>query len=321
MKIASALMVTAAAFAISSPATAQSGPAYDNANPNAKFLRCGTRHPTKEEARLIEEQFAKIRGKSGEKKPDNPGGGNGNGGGGNGGGNGGDGGGDQPSSIDIPVFFHVIYDGKTGLGNVESGTINDQIDVLNAAFSADTPYVFNLKSTDNTDNAEWYYGCYDDGIESAMKNALRGTGGAEELHIYSCSPQGGILGYATFPNWFASSPMLDGVVILDESMPGGDAFPYDKGDTATHEVGHWLGLYHTFQGGCSKSGDYVADTPPERSPAYGCPTGRDSCRRGGVDPITNFMDYTDDSCMYEFTPGQNQRMFDLSSIYRGLDGI
>ena len=220
----------------------------------------------------------------------------------------------------INVYFHVVNNG-TGLanGDISAAMINDQITVLNDAFGS-SGWTFNLVSTDRTTNATWYANCYGS-AETTMKTALH-QGTADDLNIYTCNPSGGILGYATFPSSYASKPNLDGVVLLYSSLPGGNAVPYNLGDTGTHEVGHWMGLYHTFQGGCARQasgGDAVSDTPAEKSAAFGCPANRDTCtgsRFPGVDPITNFMDYTDDSCMDRFSAGQDTRMDAQFTTYR-----
>lgn len=212
----------------------------------------------------------------------------------------------------INVYFHVIS-ASSGAGNVSDQMIASQISVLNGAF-APWGWSFNLVATTRTVNDAWFG--MSSTAEAQAKAALR-QGSADDLNIYTANPGGGLLGWATFPWSYASNPTDDGVVLLHASLPGGSAAPYNLGDTGTHEVGHWMGLYHTFQGGCNKRrGDFVEDTPPEKSPAYGCPVGRDSCRNGGLDPIQNFMDYTDDACMDRFSAGQDARMDAMFTTYR-----
>jgi hypothetical protein len=218
-------------------------------------------------------------------------------------------------SRNIPVYWHSIRS-ASGTGGVTTQQINDSIAVLNAAY-AGTSFSFTLTATTTTNNGTWYT-CSGGSCETQMKSALR-QGGSNALNVYSNNMGGGLLGWATFPSSYAGNPSNDGVVILAGSVPGGNAAPYNEGDTLTHEVGHWLGLYHTFQGGCSRNNDYVSDTPAEKSPAFGCPTGRNTCTGNkylGNDPITNFMDYTDDSCMFQFTTGQASRMSAQWNSYR-----
>ncbi|KDE06386.1 hypothetical protein MVLG_03293 [Microbotryum lychnidis-dioicae p1A1 Lamole] len=227
----------------------------------------------------------------------------------------------------IKVYFHVVRKDKTVAGgNLSPRAIAGQIAALNADFRA-SGFNFTLAGTDFTTNRDYFESAGPESTQqTAMKNQLY-KGGPSDLNLYSVGfvkgAGKGLLGYATLP--FSISPNSrtankdDGVVFLFSSVPGGSITNYNLGRTVTHETGHWLGLYHTFQGGCTGSGDGVSDTPAEASPAYGCPTGRDSCISSpGLDPISNFMDYSYDVCMYQFTSGQALRMVAASQQYRKL---
>lgn len=246
------------------------------------------------------------------KKPDGVGNGNGNGGGGD------DGGGDPPADdglglINIPVVVHVVMPDPSV---VTDGQINDQIAVLNADFSASNGDInnvpsefeglvansdikFSLVKTNRVTNPTTAWGTND-----AVKFASPVESPSTQLNIWICNISGGILGYAQFPGGPAET---DGIVLLYSSLPGGSAAPYNEGRTATHEVGHYLNLRHIWGDGRCNRDDFVSDTPKSDAPNYGCPAYPTvNCRSN--DMTMNYMDYTNDACMYMFSNGQKTRM-------------
>ncbi|KLU82293.1 metalloprotease 1, partial [Magnaporthiopsis poae ATCC 64411] len=203
------------------------------------------------------------------------------------------------AAITVDVYFHVVAS-STALrdGYVTDQQLADQLKVLNSNY-APHGISFALKGTDRTINSNWAV----DGDPLAMKKALR-KGSYRTLNLYFLKSVGGNLGYCYLPadaKEGTEAFYRDGCTILHTSLPGGSQTNYNLGKTVTHEVGHWLGLYHTFQGGCNGDGDMVDDTPNQAGPSSGCPIGRNSCpNRPGVDPIHNYMDYSIDSCYEEF---------------------
>jgi Pregnancy-associated plasma protein-A len=225
-------------------------------------------------------------------------------------------------TMEIPVVVNVLY--RTAAENVSDAQIQSQIDVLNEDYAA-TNADYNLTSTYNsvkagktgikfvlqsvvrksTTKTSWRT---DDAMKKSSKGGINPTNPTTTLNIWVCTLGGGILGYAQFPGGAAAT---DGVVILNTGFGrvGTAAAPFNKGRTATHEVGHWLNLRHIW-GDATCGNDQVADTPPHNTANYGCPAAghMSTCSPAQVEMTMNYMDYTDDACMYMFSAGQKTRM-------------
>lgn len=219
------------------------------------------------------------------------------------------------AGVTVPVYVHVMA-AKNGTGDVTDAQIAQQVQVLNTTFAggesataADTGFSFTLAGTDRFYNDTWHR----DGSSTKYRKATR-KGGADALNIWLVDFS--YLGVATFPWDYARNPGIDGIRVQYSSLPGGTATNYNLGETTTHEAGHWFGLYHTFQGGCTATNDEVSDTPAQSSPTNGCPEGRDSCTLPGLDPIHNYMDYSFDSCYDQFSAGQSTRTAQMWAAYR-----
>jgi hypothetical protein len=218
----------------------------------------------------------------------------------------------------IRVAFHVVYSGS--VGNIPQSQIDAQIAELNKAYSGfyggvNTGYTFVLASVDRTNNRKWFGCTPGSNNEVQMKNALA-IDPTHRLNVYTCKPGQNLLGWSYFPWSYAENSKMHGVVFHYASVPGGSLPPYNLGGTLDHEAGHYLGLYHTFQGGCAAPGDEVSDTPAEATSTAGCPGNKDTCAGGGLDPIHNYMDYSDDACYTQFTAGQDARMDVMVPQYR-----
>lgn len=233
------------------------------------------------------------------------------------------------ATVNIPVVVHVVY--NTTAQNISDAQIISQMDVLNedfrkmnadkvkvpAAFSsvaADCNITFCLAKKDPNGNSTTGIirkytsttSFIDDKVKSSTTGGSTAWPSSKYLNIWVCNLGDGLLGYAQFPGGPAAT---DGVVMLYTAFGrvGNVAAPYNKGRTATHEVGHWLNLRHIW-GDANCGNDYVNDTPTQQTSNYGCPSyPHVTCSNSG-DMSMNYMDYVNDACMYMFTSGQSSRM-------------
>ena len=221
----------------------------------------------------------------------------------------------------VPVWFHVITNGSLGNLTSQPDQRPDRRSERRrsaAAKVAITPDSrFPLAGVTRTDNAVWY-ASRSGGAEHDMKVALKRDDDGT-LNVYTTSG-GAYLGWAYLPEITdTAQAYLDGIVIDWRTVPGASSEysgEFDEGDTLTHETGHWLNLEHTFYGQCNKSGDFVDDTPPQKSATSGCPEGKDSCPAAGPRPDPQLHGLFRRHCITQFTPGQSQRMRDAWLFYR-----
>ncbi|KAJ0423811.1 hypothetical protein BJY00DRAFT_25726 [Aspergillus carlsbadensis] len=236
--------------------------------------------------------------------------------------------------IEIATWFHVVSSKANG-DVVSEQMLNTQLSYLQEAYRNAT-ITYRLEGVTRQTNDKWAR----NEDELAMKDALR-KGSYRTLNVYfqtdlqapTDGAQGhqqlglteqlatSVLGFCTLPDPAINSTsprasyVKDGCSVLARTMPGGSLAHYNRGGTAIHEIGHWNGLLHTFEGeSCSpdNEGDYIDDTPQESVPTDGCPAIKNSCpNRAGVDPVHNFMDYSSDECYERFTPAQVRRMRDM----------
>jgi hypothetical protein len=224
--------------------------------------------------------------------------------------------------IVVNVAFHIVSTAAKA-GTITQQMADDQLTALNKAYSPSN-IKFKRTVTTFTVNDAWAVG--ESADAAAMKSALRNGTYATHNIYFMTDLTGSILGTCSLPSDIGpgtpdpSSYNSDGCMIQANTMPGGNIYGFNLGMTAVHETGHWMGLLHTFEGySCSGNGDYVSDTPVQSTSTDGCPSkpAKDSCpQSAGNDPIHNYMDYSDDSCYTNFTPGQTSRMASMWSTYR-----